>query len=83
VGLDSVKPGGNETVALNRMITEISAAIGVEAWTGQAGCRPGDVPRTSADPARSVRVLGYRHDATIPEGTRRLVAWYQETHARQ
>jgi UDP-glucuronate 4-epimerase len=82
-GVEVFNLGGNETVALARMITEISAALGVDPRIERAGRQPGDVRLTAADLTKSGRVLGYRPVTTFPEGIRRFVAWFQETHARQ
>lgn len=82
-GLELFNLGGNETVALARMIAEISAALGIEATVKRGGRQPGDVRLTSADLSKSTRVLGYRPATPFPEGIRRFVAWFRETHARQ
>jgi nucleoside-diphosphate-sugar epimerase len=82
-GLEAFNLGGNETVALARMIAEISAALGIEPRVERGGRQPGDVRLTSADLTKSGRVLGYRPATPFPEGIRRFVAWFRETHARQ
>jgi UDP-glucuronate 4-epimerase len=75
--------GGNEAVALERLIAEISAALGIEPRVERAGRQPGDVRLTSADLTKAGRVLGYRPTVPFPEGIRRFVAWFRETHAHQ
>jgi len=83
IGLERFNLGGNETVALARLVAEISAALGIEPRIERAGRQPGDVRLTSADLTKSGRVLGYRPTVRFPEGIRRFVAWFQETHAHQ
>jgi UDP-glucuronate 4-epimerase len=75
--------GGNETVPLTRMIQTIASELGVTPRIERAPRQPGDVCHTSADLAKSARVLGYRPSTPFPDGVRRFVAWYRETHARQ
>ncbi len=82
-GLEAFNLGGNETIALSRMIAEISAALGTEARIERGGRQPGDVRLTAADLTKSGRILGYRPTTPFPEGIRRFVAWFRETHARQ
>jgi UDP-glucuronate 4-epimerase len=83
VGLELFNLGGSETVALARLIAEISAALGIEPRIQRADRQPGDVRLTSADLSKSTQVLGYRPTVPFPEGVRRFVAWFQETHAHQ
>jgi UDP-glucuronate 4-epimerase len=82
VGLEVFNLGGNETIALSRMIAEISAALGIDPRVERGGRQPGDVRLTAADLSKSGRVLGYRPATPFPEGIRRFVAWFRETHAR-
>ena len=83
VGLEIVNLGGNETIPLRRMIVEIAAALGATPRVEQSPRQPGDVRLTSADLTHAGQVLGYRPATPFPEGIRRFVAWYRETHARQ
>jgi UDP-glucuronate 4-epimerase len=83
VGLEIVNLGGNETIPLYRMIAEIATALGVTPRVEQSSRQPGDVRLTSADLTRAGQVLGYRPATPFPDGIRRFVAWYRETHARQ
>jgi UDP-glucuronate 4-epimerase len=83
IGLELLNLGGNEAVALGRLIAEISAALGIEPRIERAGRQPGDVRLTSADLTKAGRVLGYRPTVPFPEGIRRFVAWFRETHAHQ
>jgi nucleoside-diphosphate-sugar epimerase len=83
VGLELFNLGGNEAVTLTRMIDTITAAVGVTPVIVRAPRQAGDVRVTSADLSKSGRVLGYRPAVAFPEGIRRFVDWYRETHARQ
>lgn len=83
VGVEVFNLGGNEAVELRRMIATIAEALGVTPRIERAPRQPGDVRLTSADLTKSGRILGYRPATPFPEGIRRFVTWYRETHARQ
>jgi len=83
VGLEAFNLGGNEAVTLTRMIDTIAAALGRTPVIVRAPRQAGDVRVTSADLRKSGRVLGYRPGVAFPEGIRRFVDWYRETHAHQ
>jgi UDP-glucuronate 4-epimerase len=83
VGVETFNLGGNETIPLTRMIQALAAELGVTPKIERAPRRPGDVRLTSADLSKSSRVLGYRPQTSFPEGIRRFVAWFRETHAHQ
>jgi UDP-glucuronate 4-epimerase len=83
VGMEIFNLGGNEAVPLTRMIHTIASELGVTPRIDRAPRQPGDVRHTSADLAKSSRVLGYRPGTSFPDGVRRFVAWFRETHARQ
>ncbi len=83
VGVETFNLGGNETVPLSRMIETVAGALGVTPRIERAPRQPGDVRLTSADLSKSSRVLGYRPQTPFPEGIRRFVAWFRETHAHQ
>ncbi len=82
-GVEAFNLGGNEAVPLRRMIDTIAEAVGVTPRIERAPRQPGDVRLTAADLEKSARVLGYQPRTPFPEGIRRFVAWYRETHARQ
>jgi len=75
--------GGNEAVPLRRMIDTLGEALGVAPRIERAPRQPGDVRLTSADLTKSGQTLGYRPSTPFPEGIRRFVAWFRETHAHQ
>jgi UDP-glucuronate 4-epimerase len=83
IGVELFNLGGNETVPLSRMIETLAAALGVTPRVARAPSQPGDVRLTSADLGKSGRMLGYRPAVSFPEGIRRFVTWYRETHAHQ
>jgi UDP-glucuronate 4-epimerase len=83
VGVELFNLGGNETISLQRMIDTIAQVVGVTPRIERAGRQPGDVRLTSADLTRSRRILGYQPVTAFPEGVRRFVEWYRETHAHQ
>jgi UDP-glucuronate 4-epimerase len=83
LGMGIFNLGGNEAVALSRMITTIAGALGVEPRIERGARQPGDVQLTSADLTHSEAVLGYRPRTSFPEGIRRFVAWYREAYANQ
>jgi UDP-glucuronate 4-epimerase len=83
VGVEIFNLGGNETISLQRMIASIAQALGVTPRIEPAGRQPGDVRLTSADLSKSRQVLGYQPVTAFPEGVRRFVEWFRETHAHQ
>jgi nucleoside-diphosphate-sugar epimerase len=83
IGVELFNLGGNEAVTLTRMIDTIAAAVGVTPAIIRAPRQAGDVRVTAADLRKAGRVLGYRPAVAFPEGIRRFVDWYRETHARQ
>lgn len=82
-GMTIFNLGGNETISLSRMIETIARTLGVTPRVERSGRQPGDVRLTSADLTRSREVLGYQPVTTFPEGVRRFVEWFRETHAHQ
>lgn len=83
VGVEIFNLGGNEAVSLSRMIDTIAQALGVTPRIERSGRQPGDVRLTSADLTRSRQVLGYQPVTAFPDGVRRFVEWFRETHAHQ
>jgi UDP-glucuronate 4-epimerase len=81
VGLELLNLGGNEAIALARLIEVIGLALGVTPRVERAPRQPGDVRVTAADLTKSGRILGYRPEVAFPEGVSRFVAWFRETHA--
>jgi len=83
IGMDVFNLGGNEAVALGRMIDTIAGALGIEPRIERGQRQPGDVRLTSADLTHSEAVLGYRPRISFDEGIRRFVSWYREAYAHQ
>lgn len=83
VGVEHFNLGGNEVVPLERMIATIAQALGATPRVERGPRQPGDVRLTSADLTRSSQLLGYQPVMTFPEGVRRFVEWFRETHAHQ
>jgi UDP-glucuronate 4-epimerase len=69
--------GESRTVRLDRLITLIAAALGVEPIIHQVAARKGDVRRTYADVSKARRMLGYAPRVTIEDGIVDFVRWYQ------
>lgn len=82
-GVSLFNLGGNEAVSLSRMIDTIAQALGITPRIERSGRQPGDVRLTSADLTRSRQVLGYQPVTAFPDGVRRFVEWFRETHAHQ
>ena len=61
---------------------EISRALGITPKIQWAPMQPGDVQQTSADLTKSGAMLGYAPRTPFPEGIRRFVAWFRESHGR-
>jgi UDP-glucuronate 4-epimerase len=82
VGVEDFNLGGNRSVTTGAMVDEISRALGITPTIKWAPMQPGDVQRTVADLTKSGAVLGYAPRTPFPEGIRRFVAWFRETHGR-
>jgi UDP-glucuronate 4-epimerase len=82
VGVEDFNLGGNRTVPTGAMVEEISRALGITPTIRWAPMQPGDVQQTAADLTKSGAVLGYAPRTPFPEGIRRFVAWFRESHGR-
>jgi len=69
-------------VPTGAMVEEISRALGIKPVIQWAPMQPGDVQQTAADLTKSGAVLGYAPRTAFPEGIRRFVAWFRESHGR-
>lgn len=81
VGMEAFNLGGCRPVPLTAMVAEIALALGIEPAIEWAPMQPGDVQHTFADLTKSRQLLGYSPSTPFPEGIRRFVAWFRETHA--
>ena len=82
VGVEDFNLGGNRSVPTGAMVEEISRALGIKPVIQWAPMQPGDVQQTAADLTKSGAVLGYAPRTAFPEGIRRFVAWFRESHGR-
>ena len=82
VGVEDFNLGGNRSVPTGAMVEEISRALGIKPVIQWAPMQPGDVQQTAADLTKSGAVLGYAPRTPFPEGIRRFVAWFRESHGR-
>ena len=70
--------GGSQTVTLNELIAAVEAAVGKKAVIRQLPEQPGDVPLTSADVGKAVRLLGFRPTVAIEQGVPQYVNWFRQ-----
>ena len=70
--------GGSQTVTLNDLIAAVEAAVGKKAVIRQLPEQPGDVPLTSADVGKAVRLLGFRPTTAIEQGVPQYVEWFRQ-----
>ena len=82
VGVEDFNLGGNRSVPTGAMVEEISRTLGIKPVIQWAPMQPGDVQQTAADLTKSGAVLGYAPRTPFPEGIRRFVAWFRESHGR-
>lgn len=73
---DVVNLGGARTVSLERMISEIAAAVGEPPRIRRLDDQPGDVRRTFADVSKAERLFGYRPRVRFEDGIRRFADWF-------
>ena len=74
--------GGSQTVTLNEMIAAIEQATGKKAIINELPEQPGDVPLTSADVSKAVRLLGFQPTTHIDQGIPRFVEWFRDMRAQ-
>ena len=84
VGMEIFNLGGNEAVPLTPHDRIRSPSeLGVTPRIERAPRQPGDVRHTSADLPSRPGCWGTGPRTSFPDGIRRFVAWFRETHARQ
>ena len=62
---------------VNRLYALLARAAGVERPAQHAPAKPGEQMRSSVDPARAAKVLGWRPAVPLEEGLRRTVDWFR------
>ncbi|NTU60219.1 MAG: NAD-dependent epimerase/dehydratase family protein, partial [Deltaproteobacteria bacterium] len=80
LGDEVLNLGNSATVTLERFISVLEGALGVEARRNYLPMQPGDVPRTFADVAKTKALLGWAPTTSIEEGIPRFVEWYRGYH---
>lgn len=67
--------GGDHTVSLKEMVTNIEEALGIAAKIKMLPMQIGDVQRTCADISKSKRILGYKPNTEFKQGIKNFVQW--------
>jgi UDP-glucose 4-epimerase len=62
---------------VNRLYALLARAAGVERPAQHAPAKPGEQLRSSVDPSRAAKVLGWRPTVVLEEGLRRTVVWFR------
>jgi UDP-glucose 4-epimerase len=62
---------------VNRLYALLARAAGVERPAQHAPAKPGEQLRSSVDPSRAAKVLGWRPTVVLEEGLRRTVEWFR------
>jgi len=62
---------------VNRLYALLARAAGVERPAQHAPAKPGEQMRSSVDPARAAKVLGWRPAVPLEEGLRHTVDWFR------
>jgi len=62
---------------VNRLYALLAGAAGVERPAQHAPAKPGEQMRSSVDPTRAGKVLGWRPTVALEEGLRRTVDWFR------
>ncbi|MGQ9505681.1 MAG: NAD-dependent epimerase/dehydratase family protein [Thermogutta sp.] len=76
LGYEVVNLGGDRSVSLNKVISEISRLLGKEPKIQYQPPHPADVPTTWADITKARTILGWTPHIPIEEGLQRCVQWY-------
>ncbi len=79
---DVVNIGAGRPITVNRLVTLLGEAMGVDPTIRSLPEQPGDVPRTWADISKARDVLGYEPAVSIDEGLGRFVAWFHQQNER-
>jgi UDP-glucuronate 4-epimerase len=75
---DIINLGGSQTVKLNDLIASIEHAVGKKAKINEMPEQPGDVPLTSADVSKAVKLLKFKPTTHIDTGIPKFVEWWME-----
>ncbi len=70
--------GGSQTVTLNELIAAIEKAVGKKARINEMPEQPGDVPLTSADVSKAMKLLNFKPTTHIDTGIPEFVKWWLE-----
>ncbi len=70
--------GHGSPINLMGFITEIEAALGIEAKKNFRGMQAGDVYKTYADTSDLFKATGYTPKVGVKEGVQKFVEWYKE-----
>jgi len=68
--------GNAKPVPLERYITSLENALGLEAKLNYLPMQAGDIPATYADASKLEAYIGFRPNTTVEEGVRKFVEWY-------
>src|SRR5207247_1202669 len=75
-GYETFNLGESQTIALNRLIELLEAALGKKAVIDRHPPQPGDVPITFADVSKARAKLGYNPRVKIEQGIPLFVDWF-------
>jgi UDP-glucuronate 4-epimerase len=70
--------GNSDSTTLMDFIDAIELELGRKAEKNMLPMQPGDVAETSADIAKSRKLLGFNPRTPLKEGIRTFIAWYRE-----
>jgi len=73
--------GHHRMVAIDELVAELGAALGIEPRIRRLPQQAGDVSRTCADISRARELLGYEPRTSLEEGLARFVEWYRAESA--
>lgn len=74
--------GGSQVITLNEMIATIERSLGKKAVINEMPDQPGDVPLTSADVGKAMRLLNFNPTTHIDVGIPKFVDWWLEMRSR-
>jgi UDP-glucose 4-epimerase len=72
-----VNIGTGVETSVNRLYRTMATAAGVDRPAVTAAARPGELQRSSLDPARAAVHLAWRPWTELPEGTARVLEWFK------
>ena len=81
LGYEVINLGRGEPILLADFVALVENGLGSRADLTQAAMPQGDVPKTHADIAKAISLLGYQPKVSVAEGVGKFIRWYEVSRA--